>query len=815
MSDTQLTLTGKIKPVSLYKRMKSSYIDYAMSVIIGRALPNVADGLKPVHRRILYSMLELSLTHNKPSKKSARIVGDVIGKYHPHGDVAAYDALVRMAQPFSMRYQLVEGQGNFGSIDGDSPAAMRYTEAKMSVLAGEMLGDLDRDVVDFRPNYDESLTEPVILPAQFPNIIINGSSGIAVGMATNIPPHNMGEVMRAVIWLVKNRDEKNIDTINEALLSIVKGPDFPTGGIIMGYSGIKNAYMTGRGKIKVRAVVNIETTKNSQRIVVTEIPYQVNKANLVANIAQLVREKRVNGITDIRDESDRKGIRVVIFVKKGEYPEVILNKLYQYTALEVTVSMIFLAVDHLAPKIFTLYKIVSRFVDERVGIIKRRTIFLLNKAAAEAHILLALKIAIDNIDKVVSIIKKSQSSKAAKLKLIAELSIDDIQAQAILDMKLAKLAHLESEKIIEDLKKLTVLIDDYKDILEHAERIYQIIIDESEYIIKKYADKRRTKIVVKNSDFDITKLVKPEDVTIILTKEGYIRRTSQTILQEQNRGGKGRRGASLKENDNISMVVNANNLDKLYLFSYGGQVFTMPVYDVPEGNLLGRGKPVNNLVKINGNDKIKTVVTVSDDILSKNISSFIFISKLGKVKRTDISKYASVRHNGVKAFQMNDDDSLRNVIIADKSERLIIVTKTGQVANIPLEQIRTMGRVAKGLIGMRLRNNDEVISALTSNGDGISILLITKLGMGKQIKISKLRETNRGSLGIIGIKMLKEDSLVGALPVKKDDHIIILTKAGYTIRFDVSDVRVMGRTARGVKVITLRDDDVIVSAAKL
>lgn len=816
MSDTQLPLIKQnIKPVSLYKRMKSSYIDYAMSVIIGRALPSIVDGLKPVHRRILYSMLELNLAHNKPSKKSARIVGDVIGKYHPHGDVAVYDALVRMAQPFSMRYQLVEGQGNFGSIDGDSPAAMRYTEAKMSVLAGEMLSDLDKDVVDFRPNYDESLEEPVVLPAQFPNVLINGASGIAVGMATNIPPHNMGEVMRAVIWFVENRNEKNIDTINEELSSIVKGPDFPTGGTIMGYSGIKSAYMTGRGKIKVRAVVHIETIKNSQRIVITEIPYQVNKANLVANIAMLVRDKRINGITDIRDESDRKGIRVVIFVKKGGYPDVILNKLYQYTALEVTVSMIFLAVDHLAPKIFTLYKVISRFVDERIVIIKRRTIFLLNKAAAEAHILLALKIAIDNINEVISIIKKSQSSKEAKLKLITVLSIDAIQAQAILDMKLSKLARLESEKIIEDLKKLTVQIDDYKDILEHTERIYQIIVDESEFIIKKYADKRKTKIVMQSSDFDITKLIKPEDVTIILTKEGYIKRTSQTILQEQNRGGKGRKGASLKENDNIAKVISANNLDKLYLFSYGGQVFTMPVYDVPEGNLLSRGKPVNNLIQINGNDKIKVVITVPSKMILENTSSFMFISKLGKVKRTDIGKYSSVKLHGAKAFQMNENDSLRDVIIADKSERLIMVTKAGQVSNIPLDQIRPMGRVAKGLIGMRLRNNDEVISALTSNGDKISILLITKLGLGKQIKVSKLRETNRGSVGIIGIKMRKNDSLIEALPVKRDDHIIILTRAGYTIHFDVNNIRVMGRTANGVKVITLRDDDAIVSAAKL
>ncbi len=816
MSDEQRTLMGgTIEAVSLQKRMKSSYIDYAMSVIIGRALPSVADGLKPVHRRILYSMLELGLSHNKPSKKSARIVGDVIGKYHPHGDSAVYDALVRMAQPFSMHYKLVEGQGNFGSVDGDSPAAMRYTEAKLSVLAGEMLNDLDKDVVDFRPNYDESLSEPELLPAPFPNLLINGSSGIAVGMATSIPPHNMGEVLEAAIWLIKNRDLSNIDEINENLLSIVSGPDFPTGGSIIGTAGIKRAYLTGRGKIRVRSVAHIESVKNTKHIVVTEIPYQVNKANLVADIARLVREKRVDGITDIKDESDRRGIRVVISVKKGGYPEVILNQLYKYTALEVTISMIFLATDHFQPKIFTLHKFLSRFIDERIVVIKRRTMFLLNKAEQEAHILRALKVAIDNIDQVIAIIKKSKSSKEAKIELCNELKIDMIQSQAILDMKLSKLAKLERDNIAEALSKLTGQITDYRDILEDPERIYRIIIEESERIIAKYSDKRKTEIKEEESDFDITKLIKPEDMAVILSNDGYIRRTSHADYHDQYRGGKGKKSASLKENDYIVKVISANNLDKLYLFSFGGKVFSIPVYQVPEGGLSARGKPVNTLIRITGNDSVKTVAAVSKK-LEEAKGSFVFASKKGKIKRTLIEKYKSVRLNGVTAFKMNSSDSLNDIIVSDQENKLIIATKRGQVSKFSVDQLRAMGRVTAGVTGIRLRENDEVISALAAgDNDNTSILLVTKKGIGKRVAISKLRETNRGGMGVIGIKMTGKDSLVGALAVKESDHILIVTQEGYSLQFDVSNVRVMGRTAKGVKIITLRDEDNIVSVAKL
>ncbi len=816
MSKSQKTLMGgTIEAVSLQKRMKSSYIDYAMSVIIGRALPNVADGLKPVHRRILYSMLELGLSHNKPSKKSARIVGDVIGKYHPHGDTAVYDALVRMAQPFSMRYRLVEGQGNFGSVDGDAPAAMRYTEAKLSVLAEEMLADLDKDVVDFHPNYDESLKEPETLPAPFPNLLINGSSGIAVGMATSIPPHNMGEVLQAVIWLIKNRNVTDIDRINENLLSIVKGPDFPTGASIMGTSGIRSAYLTGRGKIRVRSVAHIETVKNAKQIVVTEIPYQINKANLVADIARLVKEKRIVGITDIKDESDKRGIRIVISVKKGGYPEVVLNQLYRYTALETTISMIFLATDHLQPKIFTLYKFLNRFIDERIVVIKRRTLFLLNKAEQEAHILRALKIAIENIDMVIAIIKSSKSSKEAKERLCDKLKIDAIQAQAILDMKLAKLAKLERDKIKDDLEKLIKQMADYRDVLENPDRVYQIIIDESERIIEKYSDERRTEIKPEESDFDITKLIKPEDVTIVLSNDGYIRRTSHENYQNQYRGGKGKKAVSLKENDHIVKVISANNLDKLYLFSFGGKVFSIPVYQVPEGSLISRGKPVNTLIKITGNDSIKTVIAVSKKLEESGLS-FIFASKKGKIKRTLIEKYRSARLNGVMAFKMNNYDSLSDIIVADDDDKLIIATKRGQISKFSVEHLRPMGRIASGVIGIRLRENDEVVSVLAARDDpDDSVLLVTKKGMGKRVAVSKLRETNRGSMGVIGIKMAENDALVGALAVKQDDRILVVTQGGYSLQFDINNVRIMGRAAKGVKIITLRPEDNIVSITKL
>jgi len=790
------------------EEMKSSYIDYAMSVITARALPDARDGLKPVHRRILFAMNELGLQANKQTKKSARIVGEVLGKYHPHGDVAVYDALVRMAQDFSLRYPLIVGQGNFGSVDGDPPAAMRYTEAKLSKLAEEMLQDIDKNTVEFSPNFDNSLKEPLILPSKIPNLLINGSSGIAVGMATNIPPHNINEVINVVNLVIENQNTE----INE-IIKLINGPDFPTGGIISGRQGIVEAYKTGRGKIFVKAKTKIEPRK----IIVEEIPYQVNKTLLIENIAELVKDKKVEGISDIRDESDRKGMRLVIELKRDANPDVVLNQLYQHTQLQTTFGIIMLALDENKPKIMNLKELVTSFIKHRFNVITSRTKFDLDKAEKRAHILEGLKIALKNIDNVVKLIKASNNVEKAKQELISNFTLSNEQAFAILDMKLQRLTSLEQNKIQNEHDELIKLIRELREILADEKKIYEIMKNELAELKNKYGDERKT-VIEENGHTVITEdLIQENNVVVTMTYSGYIKQTPLIEYRQQRRGGKGIIATETKEEDLVRDLFITSNLNTLLLFTNKGKCFQLKTYELPLEGRYSRGKAIVNLLKLEENEKVNAILPISK--FDEN-SYLIFATKKGIIKKTKLNEYENPRSSGLQAIKLLDKDELVNVILSSGNDEIMIGSKFGLASRFNEKDITPVGRNSVGVRGIKLNNNDEVIG-MEKVIENSSLLTVTSNGYGKRTLISEYRLIRRGGKGVTNIltKYLKEDSrnenVVAIKNVFNDDEIMIITEKGITIRMPVNQISVIGRNTQGVKVIKLDNNDKVSSVAKI
>ncbi|MCM8772949.1 MAG: DNA gyrase subunit A [Candidatus Omnitrophica bacterium] len=795
----------KIITVGIEEEMKESYLDYAMSVIIGRALPDVRDGLKPVHRRILYGMLELGLEPGKPFKKSARIVGEVMGKYHPHGDAPIYEAIARMAQKFSLRYPLIEGQGNFGSIDGDPPAAMRYTEARLAPIAMEMLYDIDKETVDFVPNFDESLMEPEVLPSKIPNLLINGSSGIAVGMATNMPPHNLSEVIDALIKLIEFPDI----TIEE-LMEVLPGPDFPTGGLICGREGILNAYKTGKGIITLRGKVEVEEEKNKVNIVIKEIPFEVNKANLVEEIAKLIESEKIRGINEVRDESDKEGIRVVLEVKKGENTDIIINQLYKHTQLQTSYGIINLAIVNRQPRLLNLKELLQLFIDFRREVVIKRTKFELKKAEERHHILLGLIIALDNIDEVIKLIKNSKSIDDARTKLIDRFKISEVQANAILSMPLSKLTGLEREKIINEKTELENKIKKYKRILEVPEEVKNIIKEELLDIKKKYGDERKTQIIENVEKFEEVDLIRPEDIVVTISYEGYIKRTSLDSFKRQRRGGKGFIGASTKEEDFIKHMLLTSTTDTLLFFTNKGIVHWLKGYLIPEGSKVSKGKPIINLLKIGQGEKISAVIPVKEFSKDKYL---IMLTKNGLVKKTSLEKYSKPRRGGIIGIDLKEGDELIDVKLSDGKSDIILNTKKGMVIRFPESEVRTVGRSAMGVVGIRFKKEeDEVVGGEIVNPtvENLSLLTVCERGYGKRTLIKEYKTQHRGGKGIIDIKVKeKNGKVIGAKLVSEEDEVILVTQKGIVIRIKVSDVRIIGRNTVGVRLINLPEDDII------
>ncbi len=785
--------------IDIKENLQESYMDYAMSVIVGRAIPDARDGLKPVHRRILYACHELGFTHSKPHRKCARIVGDVLGKYHPHGDTAAYEALVRMAQNFSLRYPLIDGQGNFGSIDGDPPAAMRYTEARLLSITEEMLRDLDKNTVDFRPNYDDTLKEPVILPSSLPNLLINGSSGIAVGYSCNMPPHNLREVIDATIFYIERKGELQ----DHELMEFVKGPDFPTGGIIVGKEGIRDAYSTGNGKIKVRAKVKIEEEKKKKRIVIYEIPFAVNKSILVQSIANLIKENRIEGILDLRDESSKEGIRIVIEPKKGENTSVLLNRLYKFTSLETTFGIHMLALDKGVPKLLTLRALIRIFVEHRKICVTRRTKFLLKKAEERAHILEGLEIACNNIEEVVKIIKSSKTTSEAKERLITKFALSVLQVQAILDMKLSRLVSLERKKIQEEHASLLKDIAYYKKILSREDELYKVITNELLDIKKRYGDDRRTCIKESEKALSLEDIVKPEEVVITCTQRDYVKRIPASSFIPQARGGKGRK-ETLRADDVGYLVVSANNLDLLYFFTNYGRVFTLKAYLVPETTFYGKGKPISTIINLQEGEQIRAVVSLEKE----KAPYFVFITEQGIIKKTKVSLLDGGR-SGKIALSLKKGDFVVKVFNIDKGD-ILVSTRKGFLGRFDVSDVREMGRGARGVIGMRLINEDKVISACRGYEN---IILVTEKGYGKKISIEKIRKTHRGSRGVKGMNVEKGGYVVEVLPDVKGKNLIIITNKGRVIRIDTKDVKKLSRVALGVRLQKLEEGDVIVGVS--
>ena len=787
----------KIQEIPIDEEMKNSYMDYAMSVIVSRALPDVRDGLKPVHRRILYGMYELGLHHNKPYKKSARIVGEVMGKYHPHGDQAIYNTLARMAQDFSMRYPLVDGQGNFGSIDGDSPAAMRYTEARLSRMAEEMLRDIDMETVDFMPNFDGSLKEPVVLPARIPNLLINGTSGIAVGMATNMAPHNLNEVVDALIYLIENPDADVMD-----LLNFVKGPDFPTGGIVIGYEGLINAYREGRGKIKIRAKYRIE----GDRIIIYEIPYEVNKSNLLKKIAQLVREDKLRGISDLRDESDREGIRIVVKVKRDMNPEIVINQLLEHTDLEVTYGIINLVLVDGVPRILNLKELMQEYLRHRMEVLVRKLNYRLKKSRERKHIVEGLVKALSMIDEVIATIKKSKNVKEASENLVA-MGFTDIQAKAILEMRLQKLTSMEIEALQEEDRKLAEEIRDIEDLLSHEERRYDVIKEELMEIKKNYGDSRRTEIVKgKIESRDIEDLIPNDLAVVILTEKGYIRRIPPEEYRAQGRGGKGVI-INYGEGDLPRDIITANLHDYLLFFTKSGHLYWLKAYEIPEGSRRSRGRAIVNVIPRLGSDVIRVI----------NVSNFegylFFATRKGVVKRTSLTDFSRPRSTGIRAIVFDEDDELVDVKVTSGEEDVFLFTKLGQAIRFHEEDVRVMGRNARGVRGIRLRDGDEVISAgVTSQGNYVFAALNT--GYGKRTNLKEYRTIRRGGYGVRNIN-IRNGYVVKSMLTKLGDEILILTRDGKSLRTKIDSISVMSRNARGVRLIKLEDGDEIINVAKI
>lgn len=810
MAENDLS-NNRITDVNLTSQMKNSFLDYAMSVIVSRALPDVRDGLKPVQRRILYGMNELGVTPDKPYKKSARIVGDVMGKFHPHGDSSIYEGLVRMAQDFSYRYMLVDGHGNFGSMDGDSPAAMRYTEAKMSKIAVEMLRDINKNTVDFQDNYDGTEKEPTVLPARFPNLLVNGASGIAVGMATNIPTHNLGEVISAIHVLMDNPD-----ATTEDLMKVLPGPDFPTGGVVMGKSGIRKAYETGRGTIVVRAKVDIEERKNGrQQIVVHEIPYMVNKAKLIERIADLARNKEIEGITDVNDETDREGMRIVIDVRRDASAEVILNNLYKMTLMQTTFNFNMLAIVNGAPKILSLKEILQYYLEHQENVVRRRTEFNLKKAENRAHIVAGLRIALDHIDEIINIIRNSQTSEIAKNQLMENYGLSDRQAQAILDMRLVRLTGLEREKIEAEYKKLMAAIADYKDILAHQERINQIIYDELLEIQKKFGDKRRTELQVGDiTNIEDEDLIEEESIIVTLTHNGYIKRLPVDEFKSQHRGGRGVKGMGVHKDDFIEQLISSDTHDLLLFFTNSGKVYSMKGYEIPEYGRSAQGIPIINLLGIDNKEKISAVINVSHE--TNDDDKFLFFTtKQGTVKRTPVTEFKNIRSNGLKAINLHDNDELIHVDIVKDQQNMIIGTHHGYALSFNSSVVRSMGRSAAGVRGIRLRDDDYVIGTAPLDDDS-NVLVISELGYGKQTPASEYPIKGRGGLGVKTVNVTKKNGpLVGLTTVKGDEDIMLVTDHGVIIRFGVETVSQTGRSALGVHLIKMDNGTHVATIAKV
>lgn len=803
---------SKIIPIEISQEMKKSYIDYSMSVIVGRALPDVRDGLKPVHRRILYSMIEQGITPDKPYRKSARIVGDVLGKYHPHGDLSVYMAMVKMAQDFATRGLLVDGQGNFGNVDGDSPAAMRYTEARMSRLATELLRDIDKETVDFGPNFDESLQEPLVLPARYPNLLVNGSNGIAVGMATSIPPHNLGEVIDATVHYIDNRD-----CTTEDLMEHIAGPDFPTGAMIIGTEGIKEAYRTGRGKVRVRARAEIEELpKGKQQIVITEIPFQVNKSRLVERIADLVRDKKVEGISDLRDETNRHGIRVVIELKRDVNANIILNNLYKHSQLEETFSIINLAIVDKTPKVLNLKQYLESYVDHQKDVITRRTQFELKKAQARAHILEGLKIALDNIDRVISIIRGSENGQIAKEKLIEEFALSDIQAQAILDMRLQRLTGLERDKIDNEYKELMERITYLESILADENKLFGVIKDEMLAIKDKYADPRRTEIKPAEGEIALKDLYEEEEIAITLTHLGYIKRLPADTYKSQKRGGRGISALTTREEDFVTDLISTTTHSLMLFFTNRGRVYKLNAYEVPEGKRTSKGTAIVNLLQLNPGEKIAR--TISFNTYSKeneDLKYLLFATKSGIVKKTPISDFKNINKSGLIAINLKDGDELIGVNRTNGEEDIILVTENGMSIRFNENDVRSMGRTATGVKGITLSKGDHVVSMdLISNGT--DLLVVSEKGFGKRTETEEYRPQIRAGKGIKTYNInSKTGKLVGATLVDEDDEMMMINSNGVLIRIRVNEISIFGRVTSGVKLMKTDEEVEVVSIAKL
>lgn len=797
----------KIIKVDIEKEMKKSYIDYAMSVIVSRALPDVRDGLKPVHRRILYAMDGLGLTPEKPFRKSAYIVGEVLGKYHPHGDASVYDALVRMAQDFSLRYRLINGHGNFGSVDGDSPAAMRYTEAKMPKIAVEMLADLDKNTVDFMPNYDEKLMEPTVLPAKIPNLLVNGSSGIAVGMATNVPPHNLTEVINAIIKLI---EEDNVT--DEDLMAEIKGPDFPTGALILGREGIRDCYKTGRGKIIVRAKAEIEEHGNGRyRIVVTELPYQVNKARLIENIADLVKDKRIDGISDLRDESDRQGMRIVIELKRDANPNVVLNQLYKNTQMQDTFGAIMLALVDNKPKILTLRQMLECYIDHRKSVVERRTKFDLDKALARAHILEGLKIALDYIDEVIAIIREAYDD--AQERLMKRFNLTEIQANAILEMKLRTLSGLQREKIDEEYEQLMKQIERFKAILSSEKLVCDIIRDELLEIKAKYGDERRTQIVAAEGDFETEDLIKEETTVVALTHFGYIKRVPIDTYKTQRRGGRGITGIQTREEDFVEQLFITSTHDMIMFFTNKGKVYRLKGYEVPEAGRTAKGTAIVNLLQLDGDEKITAVIPIHAFAEGQYL---LMATRNGIIKKTNLMEYNSSRKVGLQAISLKDDDELIDVRLTDGERNIVMVTHEGMSITFSETDVKSAGRIAQGVIGIRLDKDDYVVGMEPIYSDKGYLLAITEHGFGKRTELSEYRVQTRAGKGVITYKTTsKTGKVVGIKVVNDNDEIMLITDNGIIIRLEVENISILGRSTQGVTLMRTNDGGKVTGIAKV
>ena len=805
--DTELEdRDGKIIERDIEDEMKTAYIDYAMSVIVSRALPDVRDGLKPVHRRILYTMYEDGLTSDKPYRKSATTVGDVLGRYHPHGDSSVYDAMVRMAQTFSLRYPLIDGHGNFGSIDGDGAAAYRYTEARMSKIAEIMLTDIEKNTVDFMPNFDDRLQEPTVLPAKIPALLVNGSSGIAVGMATNIPPHNLTEVINGIIKII---DDDNVT--DDQLMQIIKGPDFPTGGMILGREAIKQAYTTGKGKITVRAEAEIEEMSNGrQKIIVTSLPYQVNKAKLIENIANLVKEKRIEGISELRDESDRENaVRIHIGLKKDANARVVLNQLYKNTQMQDTFGVIMLALVDGQPRILTLRQCLDYYIDHRKGVILRRTQFELDKALARAHILEGLKIALDNIDEVINIIRSSYDD--AKERLMERFGLSDIQAQAILDMRLKTLSGLQREKIEEEYNELMKLIAHLREILGSEKLVFQIIKEELTEVKEKYGDERLTKIVAAEGEFNIEDLIKEEQMVVALTHFGYIKRMPIDTYRSQRRGGKGISGISTREEDFVKQIFTTSTHDTVLFFSNKGKLYRLRGYEIPEAGRTAKGTAIVNLLSLDAGEKISAVIPISDFEDSKYL---LMATKNGLIKKTPLQEYNSSRKTGLLAITLKDDDELIDVRLTDGQDNVVLVTEKGLCITFDEKDVRPVGRSAQGVLGIRLDEDDTVIGmeSIISDNKGVTLLAITENGFGKRTELDEYRVQNRGGRGVITYKITpKTGNIVGIRMTKEDDDVMLITNSGTIIRINVKDVSILGRATQGVTLMRTNENEKVVS----